>query len=186
MNSADLLRQPQLLHNDPNVDSVTVALNYHCNSRCRFCFIERELSMRLADTPLSFLDRVFDENRSRGGLYDRIIFSGAECTLRKDLPEVARRARERGGFRTVQIQTNARRLRDETLLDTLIEAGISEYFVSIHAGTAELDAYLTRDPRSFEEMLAGVRNIRARGARSSRIPSSRRGAMSTSSLQRNS
>lgn len=154
----------QLLHDDPSIDSLTLAVNYHCNSRCRFCFIEPELEQRLADTPVDFMNRVYDENRQRGGLYKRIIFSGAECTLRKDLPDLARAARERGGFELVRIQTNGRRLRDEALLAQLIDAGITEYFVSIHAGSAELDAYLTRDPRSFEEMRAGIAAIRRSGA----------------------
>ena len=58
----------QLLHDDPTIDSLTLAVNYHCNSRCRFCFIEPELTQRLSDTPVSFLERVYDENRLRGGL----------------------------------------------------------------------------------------------------------------------
>lgn len=158
------LSQLQLLIDDPAIDSVTVALNYRCNSRCRFCFIERELDMDLADTDDAFLDRVFRENRRRGVLYDRIIFSGAECTLRPDLPAIAHRARELGGFRHVQIQTNGRRLADRHLLIRLLAAGVDEYFVSIHAGEPELDAYLTRSPKSFGEMLSGVRNVREVGA----------------------
>ena len=154
----------QLLHDDPTIDSLTLAVNYNCNSRCRFCFIEPELEQRLADTPVAFMNRVYDENRQRGGLYKRIIFSGAECTLRKDLPDLARSAQERGGFELVRIQTNGRRLRDEELLARLIDAGITEYFVSVHAGSAELDAYLTRDPRSFDEMRAGLAAIRRAGA----------------------
>lgn len=154
----------RLLHDDPRVDSVTVALNYRCQSRCRFCFIEPELDMRLSDTPVAFLDRVFEENRSRGGLYKRIIFSGAECTLRKDLPDIAARAIEVGGFEKVRIQTNGRALGKRELLDRLIAAGITEYFVSVHAGDAELDAYLTRSPKSYGEMLAGIRQIKDAGA----------------------
>ncbi|MCA9573817.1 MAG: radical SAM protein [Myxococcales bacterium] len=162
--SASLPMSTQLLHDDPSIDSLTLAVNYNCNSACRFCFIEPELSQRLSDTPVAFLERVYDENRLRGGLYQRLIFSGAECTLRKDLPDLARVAIERGGFEVVRIQTNARRLRNEALLASLIDAGITEYFVSVHAGNAELDAYLTRDPRSFEEMRGGLAAIRKSGA----------------------
>jgi MoaA/NifB/PqqE/SkfB family radical SAM enzyme len=153
-----------LLVADPGVDTVTVALNYRCNSRCRFCFIERELDMDLPDTGDAFLAAVFAENKRRGGLYRRIIFSGAECTLRPDLADVARRARADGGFEVVQIQTNGRRLADAAYLRSLVDAGIGEYFVSVHAPTAELDAYLTRAPKSFEEMRAGMKNVRALGA----------------------
>ena len=59
-------REGQLLIDDPEIDSVTLALNYRCQSRCRFCFIERELDLRLDDTPREFLARVFAENRERG------------------------------------------------------------------------------------------------------------------------
>lgn len=158
------LAQLQLLVDDPEIDSVTVALNYRCNSRCRFCFIERELDMDLADTDDAFLDRVFRENRRRGVLYERIIFSGAECTLRPDLPDIAHRARAVGGFSHVQIQTNGRRLADRSLLIKLLAAGIDEYFISVHAGDAALDAHLTRAPKSFGEMLGGLRNVRDVGA----------------------
>lgn len=159
------LAQLQLLVDDPAIDSVTVALNYRCNSRCRFCFIERELSMKLEDTARGFLSRVFRENRRRGGLYERIIFSGAECTLRPDLPDIVHEARREGGFSHVQIQTNGRRLADRSFLWKLAAAGIDEFFVSVHAGTAELDAFLTRSPKSFAEMRQGLRNLRELGVR---------------------
>ena len=70
-----------------------------------------------------------------------------------------------GGFDVVQIQTNGRMLRRRALLDTLIEAGISEYFVSILAGSPELDATLTRAKSSFREMRAGLQNLRDAGVR---------------------
>jgi MoaA/NifB/PqqE/SkfB family radical SAM enzyme len=157
-------RRLPLLHDDPQIDSVTVALNYRCQSRCRFCFIERELDMKLEDTSTAYLDHVCDENVQRGGLYKRIIFSGAECTLRPDLPEVAHRARKRGGFERVQIQTNGRRLSDRSYLIKLLAAGIDEFFVSVHASNAEQDLFLTRSPGSFDEMVLGLRNLKEVGA----------------------
>lgn len=148
----------------PGVTDLTMALNYACNSRCTFCFIEPELSMGLADTDRDYLLRVFDENAATGA-FERIIFSGAEATLRPDLADIVRTARERGGYSHVRIQTNGRRLRDAAYLQTLIDAGLDEYFVSIHAPTAELDARLTRRPKSFQQMREGVANILAAGGR---------------------
>jgi len=162
---ARLVPLGRLLVDDPAIDSVTVALNYRCQNRCTFCFIERELDLKLPDTDLTFLDRVLDENRRRGKLYRRIIYSGAECTLREDLPDLAHRALTRGGFEVVQIQTNGRKLSDERYLWKLLAAGISEYFVSVHAGTPELDAELTRAPKNFDEMRRGLGNVRKVGAR---------------------
>ena len=162
---ARLVPLRRLLIDDPAIDSVTVALNYRCQNRCTFCFIERELDLKLPDTDLGFIDRVLDENRRRGGLYRRIIYSGAECTMREDLPELANRALTRGAFEVVQIQTNGRKLADQGYLIKLLAGGISEYFVSVHAGTAELDAELTRAPRNFAEMRQGLRNVRRVGSK---------------------
>lgn len=153
------------LVDDPDIDSLTVAVNYVCNSRCSFCFIERELDLRLPDTSWEYLRAIFAKHVAMGRPYQRIILSGAEATLRKDLPDIARAAREEGGFEIVQIQTNARMLRRPALLETLLAAGISEYFVSIHAGNAALDAVLTRSATSFEQMCEGIKNIREAGAR---------------------
>lgn len=147
----------------PGVSDITLALNYQCNSRCTFCFIEPELSMALKETPLDYVGRVFAENKATSA-FSRIIFSGAEATLRPDLAAIVSRARDEGGFEHVRMQTNARRLRDRDYLQTLVDAGLTEYFVSIHAPTAALDAQLTRRQKSFDEMRAGIGNILEAGA----------------------
>jgi len=157
------MQEIPIIH-DPNIDSLTVAVNYVCNSRCSFCFIERELDLKIPDTSWSFLRAIFAKHVAAGTPYKRLILSGAEATLRADLPDIAREALKEGGFERVQIQTNARMLRKKELLDSLLEAGISEYFVSIHAGNAELDALLTRSKSSFEQMRGGLANLRASGA----------------------
>jgi molybdenum cofactor biosynthesis enzyme MoaA len=153
-----------ILKHDPAIETVTIALNYLCNSRCRFCFIEPEISMKLPDTDDEFVRRVFSENH-REKRYRRLILAGAEATLREDLPEIAARALREGGFEVVRLQTNGRRLKDRSYLWKLAAAGISEFFVSVHAGTAELDAHLTQNPLSFEEMRAGLRNLKELGVR---------------------
>lgn len=146
--------------NDPNIDSLTVAVNYVCNSRCSFCFIERELDLKIPDTSWDFLRAIFAKHVAAGAPYKRLILSGAEATLRADLPDIAEEALRDGGFQLVQIQTNARMLRKKELLESLVQAGISEYFVSIHAGNADLDALLTRSKTSFEQMRGGLANLR--------------------------
>jgi molybdenum cofactor biosynthesis enzyme MoaA len=152
------------LRGDPQIETVTIALNYVCNSRCSFCFIEREIGMGLPDLSDAELTKILARNRKERR-YRRLILAGAEATLRPDLPDIARRAREEGGFEVVRLQTNGRRLRDGGYLRTLIDAGISEYFVSCHGGDAETDARLTRNPRSFGELRAGLRTVRDSGAR---------------------
>ena len=151
---------------DPSIEHLTLALNYVCNSACSFCFIERELGMGLRDTPEETVAAVFSTNRARGDRrYRRLILSGAEATLRPDLGELVRRARAEGGFDIVRLQTNGRRLADPKACSALVDAGLSEFFVSVHAHDAALDAQLTRARRSFEQMRAGLASIRDTGAR---------------------
>lgn len=145
-------------------DTLIVALNFTCNSRCRFCIIETEIDHRLDDVGPEVFDRLFKEN-ARTGAFQRLTISGAEATLRKDLPDLARRARHHGKFSHVRIQTNARRTADPETARRLVDSGIDEYFVSIHGHTPELDARITQAPKSFHEMLRGVSNLLGLGAR---------------------
>lgn len=156
------MRRPLL--DDPAIQTVTLALNYACNSRCTFCFIEPEIARGLPPMNDAMLRSVFEENQKKQR-YKRLILAGAEATLRKDLPEIAARAIDEGGFQIVRLQTNGRRLGDRVYLERLIRAGITEFFVSCHAGTPGLDATLTRAPRAFTELLAGLRAVRDSGAR---------------------
>jgi pyruvate-formate lyase-activating enzyme len=145
-------------------DSLIVVLTYRCNSRCRFCIVEPEISDRLPDTARETVQKVLDHNAG-DGRFKRLTLSGAEVTLRADLAEIAESATSHGRFEVVRIQTNARRLRDADYCDELIAAPIREYFVSIHAHTPALDAHITKAPDSYSEMVAGVGNLLARGAR---------------------
>lgn len=150
--------------NDPEVRDLTLALNYRCNSKCRFCFIEPEIAAGAPDTPVELVEEVFRRNLASRA-FERIIFSGAEATLRPDLPDIVAGARARGGFDHVRIQTNGRRLKDRAYAQELIAAGLAEYFVSIHAPRSELDAYVTGANHGFGQMRAGVQNLLALGAR---------------------
>ena len=145
-------------------DTLILPLNYRCNSRCRFCIIETEIAARFEDTSLDVFEEVFAYNAG-AQRFSRLTISGAESTLHPALETVARAATTRGGFEVVRIQTNGRKLRDRRLVARLLDAGVREYFVSIHAHTAELDAQITRSSRSFEQMCAGVAHLVELGAR---------------------
>ena len=145
-------------------DTIILPLNFTCNSRCRFCIIETEIDARFADTQNEVFEQVFAYN-ARARQFSRLTLSGAESTLHPALPDIAAAATTRGGFSTVRIQTNARRLRDRALTERLVASGITEYFVSIHAHTDALDSHITRSQRSFSQMRDGVQNLLDIGAR---------------------
>lgn len=143
-------------------NSFMVTFAFRCNIACNFCMVEDVLDV----FPGASLEDFRRRAAQPGGLGGarRIIFSGGEVTLSKELPDYARLARSIPGIEHVRIQTNAMRLADERYLGTLLEAGIDEFFVSLHAAeAAQYDAMVQR-PGSFEKIMAGMRAVAASGA----------------------
>jgi MoaA/NifB/PqqE/SkfB family radical SAM enzyme len=112
---------------------------------------------RLQPESMERLDELLRENavtRQWKGL----ILTGAEITLRSDLPDLARRARAHG-FEHVRIQTHGMRMADPAYCRELVEAGIDEYFVSVTAADAETHDAITEVPGSFDKTLRGLENL---------------------------
>ena len=71
------------------------------------------------------------------------------------MPELARRARA-AGFEHVRIQTHGMHLAQQAYCDSLIEAGVDEYFVSVAGPDAETHDAITTVPGSFDKTLRGL------------------------------
>jgi MoaA/NifB/PqqE/SkfB family radical SAM enzyme len=102
---------------------------------------------------------ILDHNR-RNRQWKGVILTGSEITLRRDLPDLARQARQHG-FEHVRIQTHGMRLADERYCRELVDAGIDEYFISITAADAPTHDAITKIPGSFEKTLRGFENLEA-------------------------
>jgi MoaA/NifB/PqqE/SkfB family radical SAM enzyme len=89
-----------------------------------------------------------------------LILTGAEITLRRDLPELARLARA-NGFEHIRIQTHGMRLADPDYCRQLVDAGIDEFFVSVTASDAESHDAITGSPGSFAKTVQGLENLDA-------------------------
>jgi hypothetical protein len=92
------------------------------------------------------------------GKYENLVLSGAEVTTFPDLGKYVRYAASLGWFKKIQIQTNGRRLSDRVYLESLIDSGVSEFFVSIQGLEGTHDT-ITRTPGSFKETMEGVGNL---------------------------
>jgi len=137
-------------------DYVEMTVHFRCNLKCRHCMILDSMHW-LTPADDDEFEALLAENRQHRK-WTGLILTGAEVTLRKDLPELAVRARE-AGFRNVRIQTHAMRLADMAYCEKLVAAGINEYFVSVTAGDAELHDYITEVPGSFQKTIAALHNL---------------------------
>lgn len=139
-----------------------VTFAFRCNIACTFCMVEDVLGV-FEGTSLDTFRKLESDPSALGGA-KRIIFSGGEVTLAKDLLEYAAVARRLPGVEHVRLQTNAMRLKDRGYVRSLIDAGIDEYFVSFHAASPELYDRLAQRRGVLPAILQGMENIRAEGA----------------------
>ena len=137
---------------------VELTMHFRCNLKCVHCMIEDTMDWLKPESMQKFEEILaFNVDNAR---WKGLIFTGSEITLRKDLPELARRAREHG-FEHVRIQTHGMRLSSESYCRELVDAGIDEYFVSVTAADAETHDAITEVPGSFNKTLRGMENLDA-------------------------
>ncbi len=143
-------------------NSFMVTFAFRCNIACTFCMVEDALDTFAGTSAASF--RRFAADPGALGGASRVIFSGGEVTLAKDLLEYVAIARAVPGVEHVRLQTNAIRLGDRAYLRALIDAGVDEYFVSFHAADAETYDAIAQRKGSFAGIVRGLEAIRDSGA----------------------
>ncbi|AKT42264.1 radical SAM protein [Chondromyces crocatus] len=143
-------------------ESLLVTFAFRCNLACTFCMVEDALDV-YAGTSLEEMRRATrDPTVLRGA--KRIIFSGGEVTLAKDLLAYVEAARQLPGIEHVRLQTNGVRLVDKAYLRALLDAGVDELFISLHAPDAETCDAVTQRRGSFRRILAGIEAVAESGA----------------------
>lgn len=131
---------------------------YSCNNNCSICMLSR-VKDRIPNVDFPTFRGLINALVNDGG-YDSLILSGAEITTCDHLEHYARYAASFGYFKKIQIQTNGRKLADQRFLHRLINAGINEFFISVH-GPEEIHDAITRVPGSYRETMAGIVNLAA-------------------------
>jgi MoaA/NifB/PqqE/SkfB family radical SAM enzyme len=102
-------------------------------------------------------DHVLKQN-AQTRQYSGLVMTGSEITLRRDLPELAQRARD-AGFEHIRIQTHGMHLSRPGYAEKLIEAGIDEFFISVAGSDAATHDGITMVPGSWDKMLRGMEII---------------------------
>ncbi len=137
-------------------DKINIRVNWACNQRCRFCWVDFDWTPPTRET-------VFDqlrENRELGHKW--VVFTGGEPTLVPWLPEAVLEARQ-SGFSWVQIQSNGVHLADEKLRSSLVESGLTHALISLHGASAAVSDGITQAPGTFVRSVAGIDGLVADG-----------------------
>lgn len=137
-------------------DYVEVTVHFKCNLKCAHCMIEGMMDWLRPESDEAFA-RICAENAYHRR-WKGLTLTGAEVTLRRDLADLARAARD-AGFEHVRIQTHGMRLADNEYCRELVDAGIDEYFVSVTAADADTHDAITGVSGSFDRTIEGLENL---------------------------
>lgn len=132
---------------------VSLTMEFRCNLKCVHCMIEGTMDRLAPESDESFAE-LLDHNR-KTRQWSGLILTGSEITLRRDLPNLARRARA-AGFEHVRIQTHGMHLGRRSYAETLVAAGVDEFFVSVAGCDAASHDGITTVRGSFDKTLRGL------------------------------
>jgi uncharacterized radical SAM superfamily Fe-S cluster-containing enzyme len=121
---------------------VILNVTEYCNLNCRFCFADRGSSSNdpSLDEILESLHNLIEKGKTL------VQLSGGEPTMRNDLPEIIKAAKE-AGAKYVQLNTNGIRLsEDKKYVKELAEAGLSFVFLQFDGTNDRIYENLRRRP----------------------------------------
>lgn len=138
-------------------------VGYSCNDACVHCVVDdfrdalRSKHTRQDKTTQTLREELAD-GRQRA---NEVVITGGEPTIRKDLPELLAYARELGY--TVLVQSNGRGFANPALAQHVADLGGICACIALHGPTPEVHDQVTARPGSWDETVAGIRNLLARG-----------------------
>lgn len=148
---------------------VLIDITSRCNQHCPYCFAKAEDDEQ--DEPsLAEMERKFDLLLELGEERTfNIQLSGGEPTVRQDLPEIIKMARDKG-FEYIQINTNGKRLANEQdYAKTLKRAGASTIFLQFDGTEDRIHQALRGEPL-FETKKKAIENCRRAGIPVTLVP----------------
>lgn len=133
---------------------IELVLWFRCNCRCRFCVVDPAAAGQAMDgaCALRHLKGARDEGATA------VDFGGGEPTLRKDLPALARAAKDLG-YESVGVKSNGLRLCYPEVVAELLDAGVGHFSVSVWGASPAAHDALSRTEGSFEMMEMGVKHV---------------------------
>ncbi len=120
-----------------------------CNNNCLYCPYPQKESRSLSEIEADLEEK---------GDYDSVEIFGGEPTLRGDLIEIIKFAKE-VGYKRIKLRTNGRILSNWNALRMLISEGCYLFEIKVWGSNPQLFDSLTRAQGSFYETFQGIQNL---------------------------
>jgi MoaA/NifB/PqqE/SkfB family radical SAM enzyme len=142
----------------PRLAKIEIVTGFSCNNNCMFCSVGDKLRTfdKSTDEVIADIDRALKEKAGE------INFTGGEPSIRKDMLELVKHARD-GGVTKVRLTTNGRMFSYETFTDMMVGAGLTGATVSLFCNDCRIHDRLTGVRGSYEQTIRGMENLCSRG-----------------------
>lgn len=130
-------------------------LTYRCNNNCAYCCQDRELRKLNSDLSLNYIKQIVASELP----INKVVLTGGEPTMNSHFIKIIEYLAQ-NKIGNIQLQTNARTLRDKNLLNTLVTAGVHSFGISMHGYDAHTHEAFTNTEGSFYELVEALHNIR--------------------------
>lgn len=137
---------------EARLPQVEIKVQTQCNTGCLYCFIRKDPRDSFTTAAAKA-----EMKRARSGGVSRLILTGGEPTMRKDLPELIRHARK-VGFVDVQMFTNGQMFAYPDLLDACMRAGLTSVVLHLSSIDRSIYARLTGRDR-LDTVKEAMRNL---------------------------
>ena len=126
-----------------------LAVTYRCDINCNVR-TSRTMSEMSTETWFKVIDALYTLG------IPHIIFTGGEPTLRDDLGKLISYTQQTG--LVSGLETNGRKLRDNTYLNHLLEAGLDHIQIAVESHDEEIHEKITGVNGSWQETIHGLKN----------------------------
>ncbi|MBW1811891.1 MAG: radical SAM protein, partial [Deltaproteobacteria bacterium] len=132
---------------------VIANLTYRCNNHCVFCAVgDRPKEDANINMVLSALRRYRQEG------FELLDIDGGEPTLHEKLFTLIEESRKLG-YSKISLITNGRRSSYRAYARRLVDSGIDEVLISLHAGEPKQHELLTGARGSYQQTVGGIENL---------------------------
>lgn len=140
-------------NNDKN-STLLIVCGFECQQDCIFCS-----TAYLHDNKAKTTKELFSAIRKgRKNGYQNIEFSGGEVTIRNDIFELIKFAKD-SGYGEVGVVSNGMRFCDYDFCNKIIDSGLTYALISIHGHNKVSQEKISRTVGSFSKTVAGIKNL---------------------------
>ncbi|MDD5005946.1 MAG: radical SAM protein [Candidatus Omnitrophica bacterium] len=137
-------------------EGAVISIGYICNNSCKFCSIPKNCRNLYPQT-----ERLKEEIKFLRNVFNSIVFTGGEVTIRKDFFDLIDFTKKIG-FK-ITIQSNGRMFSYCEFCNKIVNYGVEVFGVDLHGHNDKTHDFLTSVNGSFKQVVSGIMNLKRLG-----------------------